>query len=272
MTLAEDFADDMTAAASALDDLTSRHETAPTTEKPPAKDYPCPHCDKVYTNGPDFLRRVNLDNHIKHRHTDRPPVIPKAGRNAGLKHPRAKAAVKAVGPEPKPKARKPAGDNLALLWEGGAQAAALLGQVPLARSMKFSAPAAGQAIDQAIAGTLVDRKIIQPLAVGAEKWEAVSAVVSLNLIVWLATNYPAMGVALQAPARRAVEEIMVLSVPMLRKKVEKDRKLAEALEELKHLDPAGFGTDDDPIGTILESFFAAAPEQPVTAEEQVANA
>ena len=138
--------------------------------------------------------------------------------------------------------------------------------------MKFSAPAAGQAIDQAIAGTLVDRKIIQPLAVGAEKWEAVSAVVSLNLIVWLATNYPAMGVALQAPARRAVEEIMVLSVPMLRKKVEKDRKLAEALEELKHLDPAGFGTDDDPIGTILESFFAAAPEQPVTAEEQVANA
>ena len=98
MTIAEDFADDMTAAASALDDLTSPHEAAPKTEKPPAKDYPCPHCDKVYTNGPDFLRRVNLDNHIKHRHTDRPPVIPKAGRNAGLKHPRAKAAVKAVGP------------------------------------------------------------------------------------------------------------------------------------------------------------------------------
>jgi hypothetical protein len=264
MTLAaEDLAEE-TEVGQLEDDLTSSREVAPKASKPEAKEYKCPHCDTVYGKGLDRIRRTNLSNHIRHKHKDAAP--PKAKGVAKL--PKAAAAAKAV-PVPDKK-RVSAADNIALVWEGGAQLANGMGQGPLAQSLKFTAPAGGLAVDQAIAGSFVDRKFVQPLSQGAEKWEAVGAVVSLNLFVFLASNYPMMAPALAGPARRAVEEVMVRSVPYLRKKVEKDRKLAEALEELKLLDPNNFGTSEDPVGDILAGFFAGY-QAPVAEEEQMAQ-
>ena len=241
------------------EDLTSSHETAPKQSKqPPASDVPCPHCDTVYTRGPQRLRETNLKNHIRHHHKTAAPVKAKLPKSA--------AAVKAAGPEPKPKARKPAGENLAMLVSAGAQFAARSGYVPLAQSLAFEAPAAGQAIDTAIAGSVIDRKIVQPLAGGAEKWEAVGACLSLPVMVHLVSVFPHLQLALEPQMRRAAEEILVLSVPTIRKKVDRDRKVTEALIELGHIDPA-IAASTDPVGDILAGFFAGMPQE----EAQVAQ-
>jgi hypothetical protein len=157
-------------------------------------------------------------------------------------------------PEPKAKARKPAGENLSLLVSGGAQFAAKSGYVPLANALMFEAPAAGQAIDLAIAGTFVDRKIVQPLVGGAEKWEALGAVITLPVMVHLISIYPGLQSAFEPQLRRSAEEILILSVPTIRKKVERDRKVVDALAELGHLDPA-IAADPDPIGSIIAGFY-----------------
>ena len=267
MTDAEAFAEDLAAAVDALveEDLTSKHETAPKSAAPAAKEYQCPHCDKVYGKGLDRIRRTNLSNHIRHQHKDAAPPKPKGV----AKLPKAAAAVKAVGPPPKDKARKPAGENLALLVSLGAQFFMRAGYVPLAQSLAFEAPAAGQAIDTALAGSVIDRKVIQPLAGGAEKWEAVGACLSLPVLVHMCTVFPHLQGAFEPQMRRAAEEILVLSVPTIRKKVERDRKLADALAELGHIDPT-IAASKDPVGDILAGFFAGYEPAPHE-EEQVAQ-
>jgi hypothetical protein len=231
------------------DDLLSAHEVVPKAVKAEVKIYTCDICRKIYAKGPDHIRRTNLANHMRHQHKDAAPAKAKAVANL----PKSAVAAKAT-PEPKPKARKPAGENLALLVSGGAQLAASSGHIPLAQALAFEAPAAGQAIDTAIAGSFIDRKIVQPITGGAEKWEAVGACLTLPLMVHLISVYPQMQGPLLPHLRRAVEDVLVLSVPTIRKRVEKDRKLAEALEELGHLDKT-IADDPDPVGSILEGFF-----------------
>lgn len=241
-----------------LEDLTSSREVRPKMSKPAAEDVACPHCDKVYRSGPQRLRQSNLTNHIRHHHKDAAP------RKVAQK-PKSAAAVKAVGPEPKAKARKPAGENLALIVSLLAQLSTRSGYVPLANALAFEAPAAGQAIDTAIAGSLIDRKIVQPLAGGAEKWEAVGACLSLPVLVHMCTVFPHLQGAFEPQMRQAAEEILVLSVPTIRKRVDRDRKLAEALQELGHIDKA-IADDPDPVGSILAGFFVGSEP---AAEEMV---
>jgi hypothetical protein len=233
------------------EDLLSAHEVVPKHLKAEPEQEPCPYCDKTFKAG--GFGRAHLANHIKYSHKDKAPLKKTPPAKPKSKLPKSAALAKAV-PEPKAKARKPAGENLSLLVSGGAQFAAKSGYIPLANALMFEAPAAGQAIDLAIAGTFVDRKIVQPLVGGAEKWEALGAVITLPVMVHLISVYPGLQSAFEPQLRRAAEEILILSVPTIRKKVERDRKVVDALAELGHLDPA-IAADPDPIGSIIGGFF-----------------
>lgn len=233
------------------EDLLSAHEVMPKHLKAEPEQEPCPYCDKTFKAG--GFGRAHLANHVKYSHKDKAPLKKTPPAKPKPKLPKSAALAKAV-PEPKAKARKPAGENLSLLVSGGAQFAAKSGYVPLANALMFEAPAAGQAIDLAIAGTFVDRKIVQPLVGGAEKWEALGAVITLPVMVHLISIYPGLQSAFEPQLRRSAEEILILSVPTIRKKVERDRKVVDALAELRHLDPA-IATDPDPIGSIIAGFY-----------------
>ena len=233
------------------EDLLSAHEVVPKHLKAEPETEPCPYCDKTFKAG--GFGRAHLANHIKYSHKDKAPLKKTPPAKPKPKLPKSAALAKAV-PEPKVKARKPAGENLSLLVSGGAQFAAKSGYVPLANALMFEAPAAGQAIDLAIAGTFVDRKIVQPLVGGAAKWEAIGAVLTLPVMVHLVSVYPGLQAAFEPQLRRAAEEILILSVPTIRKKVERDRKVVDALAELGHLDPA-IANDPDPIGSIIAGFY-----------------
>jgi len=233
------------------EDLLSAHEVVPKHLKAEPETESCPYCDKTFKAG--GFGRAHLANHVKYSHKDEAPLKKTPPAKPKPKLPKSAALAKAV-PEPKAKARKPAGENLSLLVSGGAQFAAKSGYVPLANALMFEAPAAGQAIDLAIAGTFVDRKIVQPLVGGAEKWEALGAVITLPVMVHLISIYPGLQSAFEPQLRRAAEEILILSVPTIRKKVERDRKVVDALAELGHLDPA-IAADPDPIGSIIAGFY-----------------
>jgi hypothetical protein len=234
-----------------VEEFLSAHEIVPKHLKAEPETEPCPYCDKTFKAG--GFGRAHLANHIKYTHKDKAPLKKTPPAKGKPKLPKSAALAKAV-PEPKAKARKPAGENLSLLVSGGAQFAAKSGYVPLANALMFEAPAAGQAIDLAIAGTFVDRKIVQPLVGGAEKWEALGAVITLPVMVHLISVYPGLQSAFEPQLRRAAEEILILSVPTIRKKVERDRKVVDALAELGHLDPA-IAADPDPIGSIISGFY-----------------
>ena len=148
-----------------VEDLLSAHEVVPKQAKAEPEQEPCPYCDKTFKAG--GFGRAHLANHIKHTHPDKAPLKKTPPTKPKPKLPKSAALAKAV-PEPKAKARKPAGENLSLLVSGGAQFAAKSGYVPLANALMFEAPAAGQAIDLAIAGTWPDKHIVQPLVGGAE--------------------------------------------------------------------------------------------------------
>lgn len=238
---------------SLADEYLQSTEVAPKpTKAGPEPTPPCDKCDKTFIAG--HMGVMHRAAHMKAKHSG-PAVTKKASL------PKSAAAVKAAGPEPKAKARKPAGENLSLLVSAGAQFAAKTGRLPLANALAFEAPAAGAAIDTAIAGTWPDKHIIQPLNSGAEKWEALGAVLTLPVMVHLISVYPGLQDAFEPQLRRAAEEILVLSIPTIRKKVDKDRKVAEALVELGHLDPT-IAASKDPVGDILAGFFAGSQPAP----------
>jgi len=235
-------------------ELLSRDEVAPK-PAPSPKTYPCPEPDCAYVGSNPAARASH--KYTAHRKAKAKPAAKRPPRN-----PKAAAAAKA-SPEPSRKARKSAAENLSLLVAAGAQFAARTGHLPLANALSFEAPAAGHALDTAVAGTIVDRKIVQPLNAGAEKWEALGAVLTLPIMVHLVSLYPGLQEAFEPQIRRAAEDILVQSLPTIRKKVEKDRRVADALVELGHLDPK-LAASEDPVGAIIAGFFSgfSAPEAP----------
>jgi hypothetical protein len=233
------------------EDLLSAHEVVPKHLKAEPETEPCPYCNKTFKAG--GFGRAHLANHIKHTHKDKAPLKKTPPAKPKPKLPKSAALAKAV-PEPKAKARKPAGENLSSLVSEGAQFVAMAGYVPLANALMFEAPATGEAIDLAIADTWPDKHIVQPFVGGAEKWEALGAVIALPVMVHLISIYPGLQSVFERRLRRAAEEILILSVPTIRKKVERDRKVVDALAELGHLDPA-IAADPDPIGSIIAGFY-----------------
>jgi hypothetical protein len=224
------------------EDLLTPNEVAPKEVKT-KPEYVCELCGKVYKG---IIGKANLGNHIKYKHSGE--VLEKQRKAL----PKTKAAIKAV--EDAKKTRHDTADTISLVVTGAAQFAAKTGMLPLANTLLFEAPAAGVAIDRAVAGTFVDKKVLQPLAGGAEAWGAVGAIVSLPVMVHLVSLHPNLAVALEGQMRSAAEEILILSVPTMKKKAVKNAKLIEALVELGKLSPE-IAADPDPVGSLISSFF-----------------
>jgi len=151
--------------------------------------------------------------------------------------------------------RKPASDIIRRLFVTGAKVVAVVDQ-PVAACLVFEAPAAGDAIDKAIAGSFVDRLIVQKLAGASERWEALGSVLSLPIMVAMLSRFPQLYDALEDDLREAVEDVMIANVPAMRRKAERQRKAAEAFRELTSLDPV-LGASADPVGEILRGLLPA---------------
>jgi hypothetical protein len=62
----------------------------------------------------------------------------------------------------------------------------------------------------------------------------------------------------EASLREAIEDVLVQSMPLLRKRAARTKATIDAASELRAIDPE-LADSEDPIGDIMRSFFMQAP-------------
>ncbi len=170
-------------------------------------------------------------------------------------------------PSSPPKRRVSTTEFWGSLVEGGASIAGRAGYVPMARSMVWSSPVAGEIIEDATKGTVADR-LIQPLCRNGERWQDLFDLLGFWAAIGVAQSNPAQAPAALGFARKRLVNLLPRIADNIRKQRAKERAAVEALTELMpdlaELFPdAG---DADPVDLLLQSLFAAPAEpEPVHA-------
>lgn len=237
------------------DTLLSTDEVAPVeakpVEAPPVSK--CPECAVSYSGG---FRQARLGAHMKREHPEAwaKRQAAKVGAVPAKRAPR-KRVPSAATPAAKPK-RRSAADLFGRVIDALSTVIVRIDQ-PTGSALAFTAPAAGAALDDLAAGTFVDKRLIQPATAAADKWEKVSAVVGLPILVALMSRRPQLRPALEGPLREAVVDVLIARQPIARKRAEREHRAAEAIAALGELDPE-IAAAEDPIGLIVQSFFGPA--------------
>ena len=237
----------------ALDDLTSDAETPPQAAPSTPESVTCRYCPSTFEGPARFIRRGrheskdHPDEYLRAKATGRKPK--KAAKKAT---PKARAATKSVT-GPVKKKRIPAAESMSSAFEIVGQ---IIGNVdaPTGRAFSFSAPATGAAVDELVAGTVVDRLVIQKFAGAADKWERVGGVIAFPVLVAVVSRNPALFAPLENQLRSALVDVITASIPALEKKAAKERKAADSLARLGKIDPR-YAVENDPIRVLLEEIF-----------------
>ena len=141
--------------------------------------------------------------------------------------------------------------------------AVLAGQFnpPGARALAFASPALGASLDGIVAGTIVDKRLLQPLTAGTEKWATLASALGLPMMVAAVSMQPELFPVLETQMRAAMVVCLEERVKVLRKRRKKETDIAKVLAELAVID-SQFAESEDPIGDLLSGFFVvpAVPE------------
>ena len=240
-----------------IESFTSQAETKPKPPPEAPKVATCHFCTETFEGQWGSARR---GMHEKKAHPDewaKAKAVghkPKTKKAAAEKKPAAKKASGAVSASGAKSRRIPAGDSISTTLGMAAQ---LIIKVdgPTGRALQFAAPAAGDAVDELVAGTFVDKRVLQPFAGAADKWEKVGGIIAFPVLIAVISRNPALFQPLEAQLRSATVDVINGSIPTLKKKAANEKKAAEALSELGKIDERYLG--DDPIRMILEDIFGA---------------
>lgn len=234
-----------------LDDaLTSNSETKPKAAATPPASTSCRFCSQTF-EGP--VRFFNRGAHEKKAHHDQ-----WAAAKAGVKPKKATAKKQAAPKKPvtaksAPGKRIPAAESLAKNIARGARMFASVNP-PMGRALEFSAPATGQAIDDVVAGTYVDKKVIQRFAGAADKWDRLGGVLSFPLLFGIVTVKPELFAMLEADLREATVDVIISSIPSLEKQKKREDQAVGALLKLGEIDER-YANTDDPVGLMLRDLL-----------------
>jgi len=236
-------------------EILSTHETAPKASKTPApsNSNQCHYCHETFEGA---ARAVKRGYHEKQKHREeweanRSPVAKKAAKRTAKRVIPPKEPV--TGPVAKAK-RISAAETIAT--NIGRVARILNGMdEPLSRALVFSAPATGQAIDEFVAGTVVDRVVVQRFATISDKWERLGGVIAFPILVAVISRNPALFPVLENELRDATIDVLIANIPTLEKQKAREGKAIAALRKLGQIDER-FATSTDPIGLILRDLFA----------------
>jgi hypothetical protein len=143
--------------------------------------------------------------------------------------------------------------------EGGASVVGRAGYVPMARSMAWSSPVAGEIIENATKDTFVD-KLIQPVVRNQAKWQDLFDLLGLWGAIGIAQANPAQAPVAIKFARGRLVALLPRIAANIKKEREKERKAAEALLEvmpdLREMFPDA-DPDDDPMDLLMAMLFTA---------------
>jgi hypothetical protein len=245
-----------------LDDLLSTTEVTPKAPVTSAESIvkTCPECGATKSKlGVPFLTAGQLGTHRASIHGYRadPKKSHHAAKSSAPKAPT--TARPKVAPPSRAAARKPLGESLAKI-------ALQLGRIvntvepPTGAAIMFEAGALGEALDRAIAGTIID-KPLQKAAGVSDRFQDLVPLVTMPAMIFLLSRNPEIEKHIEGELREALEDVLVQSLPLLRKRAARTKATVDALAELRALDP-DLVAGNDPIGDLLRSFFT-----PVVVEE-----
>lgn len=209
---------------------------------------------------PPMPRRPSWRERIKARGRGRsgggPAAAPAAGRPA----------------KPRPGRRVPLDTDISDVWAFLGRRLDASPHYPTGRMLQYQAPAAGLILDRAIAGTLPDRMVLQPLARGRDKWEDAAFLIAAPLVTFGITRTMQLIQVAQNEGR--TEDVMALSrrlevqfegfawlLEMMLPRLAEGKKRAEAKRAEQAavvLDafPELAGTDTSPADLLRDMLFA----------------
>lgn len=252
----------------------------PEPEDPETKTLACPHCDETFTTSKSARGASSASamrtRHIKAEHPGAGEDVPGATEtrlgtaSAPRRNPiRAfftrRGAVdgqtNVVPRRPKTKVRRVGRTSLApagsLLWTLGATVAGRAGDVPVARVLGVQTPVAGQALDRALAGTMLDR-IIQPLAADADKYSELASLVSFPMVVAMYERNPSP--PLEALLDLLIRRNLLAMADAIKVSKREAEHMAEATAELASV---GMEFGSDPVSEMKAWLFGVpVPPQP----------
>ena len=234
-------------------------EVAPVESEPLAS---CPECGEQFSGGG---RHLSLGRHRKAAHPEtwvRSPKTDELKRRKAEGRTSLKGA-KPAGPrgvESKPvqgqPPRQPAGWLFSMCLQGiGAAMVMTNKEARTGAAINLEAPLAGMKIDNAIAGTFVDRRIVQGLLAGGASAKDLGLVVGFPALVWMADHFPQFNVHLR-PFQEMVLAQVLMEVKNLPKSELADVGEAKEFAEAMAKESGGPGWDQ-----MLETLFPHPPQQ-----------
>lgn len=239
------------------DELLSQTESVPVAAVEPSKiGLECPECGATKGKmGLPFLTKAALGTHRATIHGVYSEDPKKQRKRAAPK----KSPAKNVSREtsrpttPRTPTRRPLGESLArIILQVGRIVNSI--EPPTGAAIMFEAGALGEAVDKLVAGTFIDKPLQKGASV-AEKFEPLVPLVTMPAMVFMLSHNPALESVLEGELREALEDVLVQSLPLLRRRATRTKQTVDALAELKVIDP-NLASSDDPIGDILHDFFA----------------
>lgn len=250
------------------DTLLSPNETAPnhTGAATSGEILTCDWCPETFDKRK--FGNARLGNHVKNKHPDkwqgakgrgggRPPASAKKVASAHSNKEKPATPAKPTTTTGRPPARVSIADRASWAWQ---KVGLIVQRYPtpqlqaVGNALVFEAPAAGAALDRALAGTRIDRKLIQRAAKAGERWEGVKTAITLPGLVFLIGTNPALIEVLEDDLREAIEDVLIEAIPVIEQKAARRRKAVDALARLAMADERYAGPD--PIGVVMADLLA----------------
>jgi hypothetical protein len=207
----------------------------------------CPDCDKTITAKTELGANIQLG---KHR-----------GKVHGIKN--GKVSVPTEPKTEKEKPRRKNGSEILALVASGLGSLVSISSPAAGLALKLEAPLVGPAADKAVAGTVVDRMVLQRALQAKGKFDAIGPLIAFPILVGICEKQPAMRPQLYGPLRMCITPMLADLVKAMQKQAADNEKLAKAAADLSDLDPgfaALFADGVDPVDAILGTLFP--PEEP----------
>jgi len=140
---------------------------------------------------------------------------------------------------------------------------------PLGRYLQWQAPAAGEMLDQALAGSVLDRKLLQPAVKTRGRLDVLAAVVGPPAIILAIEQNPERASQLLPILKSAIRSSLPTLLPAMKKAQAREEKVNKAVTEL-------FGDDFppgvDPVDVVLEQMFGGwTPPTPEPTYEETTD-
>lgn len=152
-------------------------------------------------------------------------------------------------------------------WQGLGGVAMRTGHAPLGRYLQWQSPAAGELLDQAISGTFIDKKLLQPAVRARGRFDVVAAVVGPPAIILAIEANPNRAPVLLPVLKQSIRSSLPTILPAMKKAAAREEKVNASVREMFPDIPEGVDPVDLVIDQLFGGYFSNLPNEQVMNEE-----